>query len=72
MGNDYSVPELEMRRKIVMHALGIRLKDLRAVLGFKFKGPKLSFVFRGERDLTPKEIDKLLPLVVERLRGLFS
>ncbi len=72
MGNGYSVPELEMRRKIVMHALGIRLEELRAVLGCKFKGPKLSFVFRGERDLTPEEIDKVLPLVVERLRGLFS
>ncbi len=72
MGNNYSVSELEMRRKTVMYSLDIGAKELQAVLGSQFKGVKLSFVSPGERDLTPEEIDKVLPLVVERLRGLFS
>ncbi len=72
MVDDESVHEalLEVKRRMVVGGLGIKPRDLRASLGLP--GPVVSFVLRGERRLTREELDKVVPLVVERLERLFS
>ncbi len=77
MVNTDLVHELELRQRFLMvkrrmfvEALSIRPKDLRASLGLK--GPTVSFVLNGTRRLTRDELDKVVPLVVERLTGLFG
>ncbi len=77
MVNADLVHELELRQRFLMvkrrmfvEALNIRPKDLRESLGLK--GPTVSFVLNGTRRLTREELDKVVPLVVERLTGLFG
>ncbi len=77
MVNADLVHELELRQRFLMvkrrmfvEALSIRPRDLRSSLGLK--GPTVSFVLNGSRRLTREELDKVVPLVVERLTGLFG
>ncbi len=70
MNGDKVHEALELRRRLALQALGIRPKDLRTLV--RFTGPQVSFLLRGERDLTEEEQHRLASLVLRRMQRLFA
>ncbi len=62
--------EIELRRRLLILALRLKPGQIRARLGVP--KPQVSFLLRGERRLSREELEKVTPLVLERLTGLFG
>ncbi|MEE8077239.1 MAG: hypothetical protein V3T60_16645 [Candidatus Binatia bacterium] len=61
--------EVELKRRLFILSLNMKPRDLRSLLGVP--KPAVSFLLRGERRLTREELEKVTPLVLERLEALF-
>ncbi len=70
--NGQSVREelLEVKRRMICNALGLKPKDLRGSLDLA--PASISFVLRGERRLTPRERRLFMNLVRRRIDDLFG
>lgn len=61
---------LEIRRRMVVDALGLKPRDLKKALGMP--SPAISFILRGQRHLSREELQKVTHLIRERIEALFS
>ncbi len=62
--------EIELKRRLFILSLGLKPGHLRARLGVP--KPQVSFLLRGERRLSDEELEKVTPLVLERVKELFG
>ncbi len=62
--------EIELRRRLLILALRLKPGQIRARLGVP--KPQVSFLLRGERRLSDEELEKVTPLVLERVKELFG